>query len=90
MVDTKQTSFFETAIGGFSGGYFMNKTNDCLIGSYVCGLKSELFLHTDKNQLFRDQYAVKQLHFDFESVRVCYFDIDLRMSSLSNKWEPFF
>ena len=26
----------------------------------------------------------------FESVRVCYFDIDLGMSSLSNKWEPFF
>ena len=25
-----------------------------------------------------------------ESVRVCYFDIDLEMSSLSNKWEPFF
>ena len=38
--------------------------------------------------------AEKQLHFDFESVRVCvrvcYFDIDLGMSSLSNKWEPFF
>ena len=31
-----------------------------------------------------------QLHFDFESVRVCYFDIDLGMSSLSNKLEPFF
>ena len=30
------------------------------------------------------------MHFDFESVRVCYFDIDLGMSSLSNKWEPFF
>ena len=30
------------------------------------------------------------LHFDFESVRVCYFDIDLGMNSLSNKWEPFF
>ena len=27
---------------------------------------------------------------DFENVRVCYFDIDLGMSSLSNKWEPFF
>ena len=26
--------------------------------------------------------AEKQLHFDFESVRVCYFDIDLGMSSL--------
>ena len=33
---------------------------------------------------------LKKLHFDFESVRVCYFDIDLGMSSLSNKWEPFF
>ena len=32
--------------------------------------------------------AEMQLHFDFESVRVCYFDIDLGMSSLSNKWEP--
>ena len=29
------------------------------------------------------------MHFDFESVRVCYFDIDLGMSSLSNKWEQF-
>ena len=38
------------AIGDFSGGYFINKANDCLmIGSYVCGLNSELFLHTDKN-----------------------------------------
>ena len=32
--------------------------------------------------------AKKQLHFDFESVRVCYFDIDLaRNDSFSNKWE---
>ena len=31
----------------------MNKANDCLmIGSYVCGLNSELFLHTDNHQLF--------------------------------------
>ena len=31
----------------------MNKSNDCLmIGSSVCGLNSELFLHTDKKQLF--------------------------------------
>ena len=28
--------FSETAIGDFSGGYFMNKAN---IGSYICGLK---------------------------------------------------
>ena len=33
---------------------------------------------------------MKQLHFDFESVRVCYFDIDLGMTLLSNKWKPFF
>ena len=31
--------FCETAIGDLSGGYFMNKVNDCLIiGSCVCGL----------------------------------------------------
>ena len=60
----------------FSGGY-MNKTNDCLmIDSYVCGLNSELFLHTDKNHSFfavRDQLinAEKHLHSDFVSVRVC-------------------
>ena len=56
MVDMKQTLklfFFETAIGDFSGGYLMNKTNDCLmIGSYVCGFNSELFLQTDKNHSF--------------------------------------
>ena len=57
---------FETAIGDFSGGYFMNKTNDCL--------------------LIRLINAEKQLHFDFESVYDCY----LGMSSLSNKWKPFF
>ena len=41
------------AIGDFSR-YFMNKMNECLlmIGSYVCGLNSELFLHTDKNHSF--------------------------------------
>ena len=53
-------------------------------------LNSELFLHTNKNQLFfskRPIYAEKQLHF---AVCVCYFDIDLGMSLLSNKWEPFF
>ena len=56
MVDMKQSpnfSFFETVIGDFSSEYFMNKTNDCLlIGSYVCDLNSELFLHTDKNHSF--------------------------------------
>ena len=38
MVDTKQCLqcfFFETAIGDFSSGYFMNKMNDYLmIGCY--------------------------------------------------------
>ena len=42
IVDTKHTSFFETAIVNYSGGYFMNKANDCLmIGSYIFGLNSE-------------------------------------------------
>ena len=53
MVDTKKsikTFFFETAIGDFSCGYFMKRLfNDC---SYVCGLNSKLFLHTDKNIVF--------------------------------------
>ena len=41
------------AIGDFSSGHLMNKTNDCLvIGSYICGLNSEFFLHTDKNRSF--------------------------------------
>ena len=31
----------------------MNKANDCLmIGIYVFGLNSELFLHTDKKHIF--------------------------------------
>ena len=30
--------------------------------------------------------AEKHLHFDFKSVRVCYFNIDLGMSSLSNNF----
>ena len=56
----------------------MNKTNDCLmIGSYVCGLNSELFLHTDKNHSFfvvkRQINAEKYLHFDFVTVHVCSF-----------------
>ena len=54
-------------------------------------LNSELFLHTAKNQLFFGLInAEKHLHFDFKSVRVCYFNKDIGMSSLSNKWEPFF
>ena len=65
----------------------MNKANNCsMIGSHLCGLNSELYLHTDIFQLVN---AEKQLHFDFESVHV-YFYIDLGMSSLSNKWKPFF
>ena len=47
----------------------MNKTNDCLkIGSYVCSLNCELFLHTDKKHL----KAEKHLHFDF----VSYIDLE--------------
>ena len=39
----------ETAIGDFSDGY-MNKTNACLIiGSYGCGLNSDLY--TDKSHI---------------------------------------
>ena len=30
------------------------------------------------------------LHYDFESIHVCHFDIDLGMSLFFNKWEPFF
>ena len=57
-----------------------------LTASYSCTLTKI------NNFLVRDQYsyAEKQLHFYFKSVRVCYFNIDLGMSSLSNKWEPFF
>ena len=40
----------ETAIRDFRGGCFMNKLNDRLmIGSHICGLNNELFLHTDKS-----------------------------------------
>ena len=44
----------ETTIGVVSGGYLLlEQSNDCLtIGSYVFGLNSELFLHTDKKQHF--------------------------------------
>ena len=42
----------------------MSKADDCLmIGSYDCGLNSELFLHTYINQLF---FCLRQ-----ESVHVC-------------------
>ena len=63
--------------------------NKATIGSYVFGLNSELFLHTDKNNIFFLLETNKcriAMHFDFES----YFYIDLGMSSLSNKREPFF
>ena len=57
------------AIGDFSSGYFMNKMNHCLmIGSYICGLNSELILHTDKNHRFlllETNECRKHLHFDF-------------------------
>ena len=53
----------------------MNKTNDCLmIGSYICGLNSELFLHTDKNHSFfavKTNKCRKAFAFDFVSVHVC-------------------
>ena len=72
MLDTNQSSNFETAIGDFSG-YFMNKT---MIDNYVCGLNSELFLHTDKNHsccifCWILMNTEKHLHFDFASVHVC-------------------
>ena len=52
----------------------MNKAIDCsMIGSYVCGLNSELFLHTDKNLILEtNKCTEKQMHFNFESVHVCY------------------
>ena len=94
MVDTKEAFFFETLVGNFSGGYSMNKTNDFLmIGSYICGLNSKIFLHTDKTffcVLETIYKCRKAIAFDFESVHVCYFYIDLGMSSLTNKWKPFF
>ena len=53
--------------------------------SYSCTLpKINYFLVRDLIN------AEKHLHFDIKSVRVCYFNIDLGMSSLSNNWEPFF
>ena len=59
----------------------MNKANNCLmIGSYVLAL----FLHTDKKTYCFLLDAEKHVHFGV------YFYIDLGMSSLSNKWEPFF
>ena len=39
MVDTKQSSKTETAMGDFSIGYFMNKTNDCLVATVHLWLK---------------------------------------------------
>ena len=49
----------------------MSKMNDCLkIGSYVCGLNSELFLHTDKNHSFL-LLEINKCRKEFESVHVC-------------------
>ena len=50
-----------------------------------------LLLNTWFDVFFTEMLQLeKQLDFDFKCVRVSYFNIDLRMSSLSNKWEPFF
>ena len=50
----------------------MNKMNGCfMIGSYVCGLNSEILLHTDKNHIFFLQTlknAEKHPHLYFVSV----------------------
>ena len=45
-----------------------------MIGSYVCGLKSALFLHTDKNHFFLLEITNyrKTIAFYFESVLVYY------------------
>ena len=50
----------------------MNKTNHFLmIGSYICGLNCELFLHTDKNcsffLLLETNKCRKIFAFDFEN-----------------------
>ena len=54
----------------------MNRMNDCLIiGSYVCGLNSELLLHTDKNYSFflllETNKCRKTFAFCIVSVHVC-------------------
>ena len=54
----------------------MNKTNDCLlIGSYVCHLNSELFLHTDKNHSF--------LLFETNAENICVLTLYLFMFALN-------
>ena len=66
----------------------MNKANDFLmIGSYICGLNGSYSCTLTKTFFFvlETINAEKQLHFDFESVHVCYFYIDLGTRSLSNK-----
>ena len=55
-------------------------------------LNSELFLHTEKINYFfgkRLINAEKLLHFDFKTV-VCYFNIDLGMSTLSNNFSSIY
>ena len=67
MVDMKQTSktfnFFETVIGDFS---ILHELSERLlmIGSYICGLKSEFSSTLTKTILLIN--AEKQFHFDFE------------------------
>ena len=93
---TRRCSHLETAIGDFSGGY-MNKTNDCLmIGSYVCGLNSELFLHTDKNH---NCFALREMQKSICILTLYLFMFALNLflhrfsnelaRSLSNKWKTF-
>ena len=76
----------------------MSKENDCLmIGSYVCGLKSDLFLHTDRKHFFCQRLinAEKHLHL---TLYLFMFALKLFLHRfrnelarlLSNKWEPFF
>ena len=63
----------------------MNKINNCLmIGSNVCGLNGELFLHTDINyMLFGTTKCRKSLHFDCSCLLLIFSYIDLGMSSLA-------
>ena len=53
----------------------LHMADQLIIGRYVGGLNSELFLHTDKNHSFllleTIMNAEKHLHFDFVSVHVC-------------------
>ena len=58
--------------------------NDCLmIGSYICGLNSDLFLHTDKNHSFLQLNAEKHLHFDFV---ILMFALNLFLHRIKNEF----